>query len=67
MPRNYKSEALAAVHEMIEGLQEAGAVDKRTQREFDEACLAPAVGVSLTTAPMAEPSKSISIVGTREA
>jgi len=42
MPRTYKSEALAAVHEMIEGLHEAGAVGKQTLREFDEACLAPA-------------------------
>lgn len=42
MPRTYKSEALAVVHEMIEGLHEAGAIDKRTLREFDEACLAPA-------------------------
>lgn len=46
MPRTYKSEALAAVHEMIEGLHEAGAVDKRTLREFDEACLAPATPVA---------------------
>jgi len=43
MPRTYKSEALAAVHEMMEGLHEAGAIDKQTLREFDEACLAPAV------------------------
>ena len=42
MPRSYKSSALAAVHEMIEGLHEAGAVDKGTLREFDKACLAPA-------------------------
>ena len=42
MPRTYKSEALAAVHEMIEGLHEGGAIDKRTLREFDDACLAPA-------------------------
>ena len=42
MPLTYNSEALAAVHEMIEGLHEAGAIDKRTLREFDEACLAPA-------------------------
>lgn len=27
---------------MIEGLHEAGAIDKRTLREFEEACLAPA-------------------------
>lgn len=42
MPKTYKSEALADVHEMMEGLHEAGANDKRTLREFDETCLAPA-------------------------
>lgn len=42
MPKTYKSEALAAVHEMMEGLHEARAIDRRTLREFDEACLAPA-------------------------
>jgi len=40
--KTYKSEALAAVHEMMEGLHEAGSIDKRTMREFDEACLVPA-------------------------
>lgn len=43
MPRTYKSEPLSAVHEMMEGLHSAGAIDKQTMREFDEACLAPAV------------------------
>ena len=42
MTKTYRSEALAAVHEMIEGLHEAGAVDKQTMRDFDDACLAPA-------------------------
>lgn len=42
MPKTYKSEALADVHEMMEGLHEAGANDKRTLHEFDETCLAPA-------------------------
>jgi putative transcriptional regulator len=42
MPRTYKSEALAAVHEMMEGLHEAGSIDKRTLREFDESCLVQA-------------------------
>lgn len=42
MPRTYKCEALVAVHEMMEGLHDAGAIDKHTLREFDEACLAPA-------------------------
>ena len=42
MPRTYRSEALATVHEMMEGLYEGGAIDKRTLREFDETCLAAA-------------------------
>ena len=42
MPRTYKSEALASVHEMMEGLLEGEAIDKRTLRGFDDACLAPA-------------------------
>ena len=42
MTKTYRSEALAAVHEMIEGLHEAGAVDKQTMRDFDDACLTPA-------------------------
>jgi len=41
MPKIYKSEPLAAVHEMMEGLYGAGAIDKQTLREFDEASLAP--------------------------
>ncbi|KAF0186028.1 MAG: putative transcriptional regulator [Hyphomonadaceae bacterium] len=40
MTKTYKSEALGAVHEMIEGLFEAGAVDKITMRDFDKSCLA---------------------------
>lgn len=47
MPRTYKCEALAAVHEMMEGLHDAGAIDKQTLREFDEACLAPAPATAL--------------------
>ncbi|MES2300993.1 MAG: DNA-binding transcriptional regulator [Pseudomonadota bacterium] len=43
MPKSYKSEALAAVHEMMEGLHDAGAIDKQTLREFDEACIAPVI------------------------
>ncbi|HZF95405.1 MAG TPA: hypothetical protein VEZ20_11110 [Allosphingosinicella sp.] len=38
--KSFKSEALASVHEMMEGLHEAGSIDKRTMREFDAACLA---------------------------
>jgi putative transcriptional regulator len=38
MTKTYKSQA----HEMMEGLHDAGTIDKRTLRQFDEACLAPA-------------------------
>ena len=39
--KTYQSEALASVHEMMEGLAEAGHIGKRTMREFDEACFEP--------------------------
>jgi putative transcriptional regulator len=41
MAKTYKSEALAAAHETMEGLFKAGAIDKRTMRKFDELCLTP--------------------------
>lgn len=37
----YKSEAMAAIHETASGMFEAGVIDKRTMREFDEGCLTP--------------------------
>jgi hypothetical protein len=37
--KKYRSEAFAAIHETMEALHEVGAIDKRTMREFDEACL----------------------------
>lgn len=42
MPKTYKSEAFAAAHEMMEDLYDVGMIDKRTMREFDDVCLAPA-------------------------
>jgi len=39
MANNYKSEAMAAIYETMEGLFEIGAVDKQTMRQFDDACL----------------------------
>ncbi len=43
MPKKaYKSEAMAAVHEMMRGLHKAGSIAKQTMREFDEGCLIPA-------------------------
>lgn len=42
MTKVYKSEAFAAIHDTAEGFHEAGIIDKRTMRGFDETCLAPA-------------------------
>ena len=39
--RTYKSEALAAAHETAADLYAIGSIDKKTMREFDEACLTP--------------------------
>jgi putative transcriptional regulator len=41
MAKEYRSEALAAVHETAFGMTEAGVMAKRTMREFDEMCLTP--------------------------
>jgi putative transcriptional regulator len=46
MTETYKSEALASVHEMMEGFHRSGAIDKRTMREFDEACLTRAAPIA---------------------
>lgn len=37
----HKNEAMASVHEMMEGLHRSGAIDKPTMRVFDDACLGP--------------------------
>ena len=37
----YRSDAFASIHETEEALRDIGAIDKRTMREFDAACLAP--------------------------
>ena len=39
--KTYKSDAMASVHEIVSGLHELGVLDKKTMREFDEACLTP--------------------------
>lgn len=43
----HKSERFVVGREMKEGLHEAGAIGKRTSREFDEACIIPAAPFSL--------------------
>ena len=46
MSKNYRSDELASVHEMMESLHDIGAVTKQTMREFDELCLQPAPSMS---------------------
>jgi putative transcriptional regulator len=41
MSKTYRSDALAAIHETASDLHDAGVMDKRTLRGFDELCLAP--------------------------
>jgi putative transcriptional regulator len=41
MTNQYRSDALASIHETMESLHEVGAIDKQTMREFDETCLTP--------------------------
>ena len=41
MTKTYRSDILAAVHETAEDLHEAGVLEKRTLRRFDEVCLTP--------------------------
>lgn len=37
----YRTEALAAIHETMTALHEIGAIDDKTMRGFDKACLRP--------------------------
>jgi putative transcriptional regulator len=39
--KKYRTDALAAIHETMEALHHAGAIDKKTMRRFDDACLTP--------------------------
>ncbi len=39
--KKYRSDAMAAIHEMMTDLHGGGVIDKRTMRRFDEACLTP--------------------------
>jgi putative transcriptional regulator len=39
--KKYRSEAMAAIHEMMTDLHDGGVIDKQTMRRFDAACLTP--------------------------
>jgi putative transcriptional regulator len=41
MSKKYRSEAMAALHELMQDLHDGGVIDKKTMRRFDEACLTP--------------------------
>ena len=41
MTKQYRSKAMASIHETAEGLHAAGVMDKQTMRKFNEACLTP--------------------------
>ena len=46
MAKQYRSNAMASIHETMEALHEVGAIDKQTMREFDDACLTPVESLS---------------------
>ena len=46
MTKRYKSKALASVHETALGLHEAGVLDRRTMKQFDQMCLTPVKSLS---------------------
>jgi putative transcriptional regulator len=41
MTKHYRNSMMASIHETAEDLYEAGLMEKRTMREFDELCLTP--------------------------
>lgn len=41
MNKKYRSDAMAAIHETVGALRDVGAIDKKTMRRFEQACLTP--------------------------
>jgi len=39
--KTYQSDALAAIHQTVCDYYDAGVIDKKTMRRFDESCLTP--------------------------
>jgi putative transcriptional regulator len=46
MPTQYKNDAMASIHEMMDDLYSADIIDKQTMREFDALCLTPVTPLS---------------------
>jgi putative transcriptional regulator len=41
VPKKYRSGALRALHESVQGLHRLGLVDTKTMRQFDTSCVTP--------------------------
>jgi putative transcriptional regulator len=46
MPKAYKSDVFASIHETISDLHEIGVLDKCTMREYDDLCLTEIAPIS---------------------
>lgn len=44
--QSFKSDAFAAIHSAVEGMHDAGTIDKETMRTFDQACLSSPAALS---------------------
>ncbi len=65
MGKKYRSDALAAVHETALGLAEAGVMDKRTMKGFDDMCLTPVEELTAESGVLVEPAETLRpLVGT---
>lgn len=49
--RQYRSEVMASIHEMMKDLYEADVIDDNTMREFDELCLFPLIDLQSLAHP----------------
>jgi putative transcriptional regulator len=56
MSKKYRSDAMAAIHETMEALQDVGAIGKQTMRRFDDACLTPIRPLKPTSAKRVSPT-----------
>ena len=59
MGKQYRSDALAAVHETALGLAEAGVMDKRTMKAFDEMYLLTSGGPNFATTLVTQHIKTL--------
>jgi hypothetical protein len=59
MGKKYRSDALAAVHETALGLAEAGVMDKRTMKGFDDMCLTPVEELTAESGVLVEPAEPL--------